>query len=278
MLKSIRKRIAELPSELQYRVQRANYIQSLSALSSDDRIIVDALQKEGVYVTSLSKLNLASTAQMLDAARVQLDRMKNLAEPRLSQQGKRLPSIFTVTDLPEFLIWGQEGRLLGVVENYIGLPAAFQGVHLRQDFASEDQTGTLLWHKDEEDRRILKIIVYLNDVDREVGPFEYIPKPLTALYRAEYWRIYAKNQQKRFLGIDDQEMEQIIPRSAWKACLGSAGTVVFVDTKSVFHHGTLRSVDRAALFFVYTAKHPKHPELCSQYHDLTFARPELLKK
>ncbi|MFM7371245.1 MAG: phytanoyl-CoA dioxygenase, partial [Sphaerospermopsis kisseleviana] len=26
-------------------------------------------------------------------------------------------------------------------------------------------------------------------------------------------------------------------------------------------------------FFVYTANPPKHPELCSQYHDDTFIKP-----
>jgi hypothetical protein len=42
------------------------------------------------------------------------------------------------------------------------------------------------------------------------------------------------------------------------------------------HHGTLRTKERSALFFVYTAAIPKRPEECEQYSDLTYQRPDRL--
>lgn len=67
-----------------------------------------------------------------------------------------------------------------------------------------------------------------------------------------------------------------MPETAGRSCPGSAGTVIFVDTQSVYHHGTLRTVERSALFFVYTAKNPKRPDLCMQYSD-TYARPAIVE-
>ncbi len=154
---------------------------------------------------------------------------------------------------------------MNIIESYIGLPITFHGVHLRKDFTSKNQFGTLLWHSDAEDRRIIKIFVYLHDVEEKHGPFQYIPRYLTSLFSWQYYRLYYKLWQSSYMGIDDQDVEKVIPKSAWKTCPGSAGTVVLVDTKNVLHHGTVRQQDRSTLFFCYTANPPERPDLCIQF-------------
>ncbi|MBW4475334.1 MAG: phytanoyl-CoA dioxygenase family protein [Tolypothrix brevis GSE-NOS-MK-07-07A] len=275
MLDTITNKIFELKSELGYRTALLNHAKNLPALESGDRSIVNALQKEGVYVTTLDELGLTSTPQLLNAAYSQLSSM---ATPSYNSTGELLPQIYTVTDLPEFSTWGQEQKLLNIAENYIGLPVAFQGVHLRKDLPNENQFGTLLWHKDSEDRRMVKIIIYLTDVEEKDGPFEYVPLSLTSLHSLNYYRIYHKLWKAGYVGINDDELKEIIPKSAWKSCPGPAGTVIFTDPKVALHHGTLRTEERSALFYVYTANPPKRPELCTQYWDDTFARPELSKE
>ncbi|MBA3923224.1 MAG: phytanoyl-CoA dioxygenase family protein [Nostocaceae cyanobacterium] len=244
-------------------------------LSHSDRAIVDTLKKEGACITSLDALGLTTTDEMLKTAGL---RLSNMATTSQAIAAKRPVQIHTVTDLAEFSVWGLEPRLQNIVESYIGLPITFHGVHLRKDFPYEKQQGTLLWHKDAEDRRIVKIIVYLSDVASDNGPFEYVPRNLTSLLRLSYWRITYKLWKSGYLGITNEEFNQIIPKSSWKSCPGTAGTVIFVDTRNAIHHGTLRNQERSALFFVYTAKDAKRPELCTQYWDETFARPELRQK
>lgn len=268
MINKIKSRIVELKSELAYRVALSNHAQNLPALDGADSAILDTLKQSGVCVTSLAALGLESTPQLLNESYNQLAAM-----PAPKTTGRKLPQIYTVTDLSAFSHWGNEQRLLNIVENYIGLPVAFQGVHLRKDFPNKNQFGTLLWHKDSEDRRIIKAIVYLSDVEPKHGPFEYVPKFLTNLYNINYYRIYHKLWQSGYLGISDDTLDRIIPKSAWKSCPGTAGTVILVDTKSVLHHGTLRSEERSALFFVYTGNPPRRPEDCMQYWDDTFPKP-----
>ncbi|MBV9386687.1 MAG: phytanoyl-CoA dioxygenase [Chroococcidiopsidaceae cyanobacterium CP_BM_ER_R8_30] len=274
MLNTIHNAISKVQAELAYRVALKKHAKNLPAIASQDRCIVDSLKSEGVAVTSLKDLGLSSTSQLLAATKDELINMTNDDRYINRHQLHNLPLIYTVTDIPSFSQWAQEERLIKIIENYIGLEVAFQGVHLRKDFNNTEQVGTQLWHKDAEDRRILKIFVYLNDVSEHHGPFEYIPKPITSSFLT-YWRIYYSLLRTGFLGINDEEMKRIVPKSAWKSCPGPVGTVILVDTRSVIHHGTLRQTERSALFFVYTAKYPKHPELCTQYSDQTFARPKL---
>ncbi|MCU0567965.1 MAG: phytanoyl-CoA dioxygenase family protein [Oculatellaceae cyanobacterium Prado106] len=269
MMNVIANKFAELPAEFAYRAERAKHLRNLPPLKAQEQQWLDALEQEGACITSLEELGFDSGDRLLTTAQKYLKQMDAIAAATANQ----LPQIFTVTDLPEFYNWGSEPRLLNLIEHYIGLPIAFHGVHLRKDFAGDKPTPTQNWHLDAEDRRILKAIVYLNDVTEQTGPFEYIPKSLTAPYQPAFWKIYWQNKQRGFLGVENEAIAKILPRSAWKLCPGKKGTVILVDTRQVFHHGTLRTEDRSALFFVYTAKHPQHPELCTQYHDHTFARP-----
>ncbi|MCC5645311.1 phytanoyl-CoA dioxygenase [Nostoc sp. CHAB 5824] len=272
MFSAIKRKIFTLASDVEYYVARWKHSRNLPALEESDRNILNALQKDGVCVTTLADLGLNSTSELLKAAYHQLSQMEN---PNNDHLDEKLPQISTVTGLPEFYAWGLEKRLVNIIENYIGLPIAFHGVHLRKDFPSRHQFGTLLWHSDAEDRRIIKIFIYLNDVEEKTGPFEYIPRSLTPLFSWKYFQLYYKLWKSGYMGIDDEEVKPVIPKSAWKSCPGPAGTVILVDTKNALHHGTVRAEERSALFFCYTANPPERPDLCTQYWDDTYPRAEL---
>lgn len=271
MLKEIAYKIWQLKTEFIYRLALKRHAKSLPALSPADRLIVDALKQEGVYMTSLEELRFASTPQLLDACKQVLF----CTDPERDPSAAKSPlQIYTLSELADFCLWSSEQRLLDIVENYIGLPIKCQGIQFRRESAHSRQFGAMLWHKDGDDRRSIKVIVYLSDVDREHGPFEYIPKSVTATDRLKL-RIDYQIFRTGFSGIKDENIEKFVSKSAWKSCVGPAGTVIFVDTQSVFHHGSLRTAERSALFFVYTARHPKRPDLCRQYSDDTYPRPNL---
>jgi hypothetical protein len=273
MLSKIKKIVSDLKSDAAYRTALLQHKQNLPSLEKCDSVIIDTLKREGVWTTTLQELDLTATSELLSASSNLLLKM---GLPSDSEPDQKWPDIYTVTDLPAFYNWGKQQKLLNIIENYIGLPVAYHGVHLRKDFPNKEQFGTLQWHGDSEDRSILKIIIYLSDVEEEHGPFEYVPLSITSSSRLNYYRIQYKlwrAQRSHNLGINNEILEQIIPRSAWKSCPGPAGTVIFVDTAAVFHHGTSRTQERSTQFFVYTADPPKRPELCTQYWDNTFPKP-----
>ncbi len=270
MLTVLQEKIGSLRSELDYRVARRQHAKKLPVIEAGDRLIVDSLKRDGIYITNLAELGLDSTSQLLSAAYSLLPSM-GTSNYSISRQNP--PEIYTVSDLPAFYNWGKEVRLLNIIQNYLSFPVAYHGVHLRKDFANEDQFATLLWHRDVEDRRVIKIIVYLSDVETKHGPFEYVPLSYTSIYQPNYYRI--RRQIHKSSGMNDEKLNQIVPKSAWKSCPGPAGTVILSDTRRLLHHGTLRTEERSTLFFAYTANPPKQPKLCTHFWDDSYPKPNV---
>ena len=72
--------------------------------------------------------------------------------------------------------WGLTDENLDLAEFYIGLPVRYLGVGVKRESADGVAAGVRQWHRDIEDRRMLKIIVYLSDVEDGCGPFEYVDR------------------------------------------------------------------------------------------------------
>jgi hypothetical protein len=273
MLHKIKAKTSALGYELDYRRALVKHSKNLPELAPSDRLILNSLKRDGIYITNIRDLGFTSTPTLLNAAHSLLPSMVN-TNP--SDSLRNPPKIYTVTDLPEFCDWGKETRLLNIIENYIGLPVAYHGVHLRKDFTSKDQFATLLWHRDIEDKRFIKIIVYLNDVEQQHGPFEYVPLSYTSVHNPNYYRIKSKINTSE--GINDEILNKIIPKSVWKSCPGSAGTVIIVDTRRLLHHGTIRTQERSTLFFAYSSTALRKPELCDHFWDNSHPKPELCRQ
>ncbi|MCF4968187.1 phytanoyl-CoA dioxygenase [Nostoc sp. CMAA1605] len=267
MLNAIKDKIEALNSEVDYRIRIWRYTAKLPTIEERDRRMVNALKHEGICIASLAELGFDSTTQLLNAAHTILPSM---GQGNYKDSDQNPPEIYTVTHIPDFYNWGSEPRLLKILENYVGLPIAYHGVQIRKDFVNTNQFSTMLWHRDSEDRHIIKLIIYLNDVEEKHGPFEYVPAHLTSINSLNFYRLYSKLYNS---GINDEELNKIVPKSAWRSCTGAAGTVIIADTQRLLHHGTVRTQERSTLFFAYTTNPAKRPGLCTQYWDDTFPKP-----
>ena len=78
---------------------------------------------------------------------------------------------------PEPYLFALSEPLLDLVEAYIGLPVGYFGVSVKREIANGVLEGTRNFHRDPEDENVLKIIIYLNDVDAGTGP---VPVPQRA--------------------------------------------------------------------------------------------------
>jgi hypothetical protein len=235
-------------SELAYQAALEKHRSNLPALSTPDLALLKTLQEEGAVITSLESLSIPSTGQMLQAAE------RLVPEIPKSISGDKNEYVVRATNQqimehPEIFMWGLQERLLNIIENYIGLPVAYHGVYFRRDIANEVEQTSRLWHLDKEDRKVLKVIVYLNDVMDDIGPFQYIPQSLTPTI--------ASSLNYNYGYIKDQTMQEYVSSSDCKSCTGLAGTVVIAGTASIFHRGKVPfSGDRLALFFDYSSRQP----------------------
>ena len=263
MLNSVFKKVSHIPSKLKreclkipvlqslskhsYHAAIQKYATSLPIIPPQDSAIVDSIKEKGVFVTSLEYLGIDSTHLMIDTAKKLLPQLKAIPSNRKSSIGWVM-SKDMMQDRAIFL-WGLEKKLLDIVENYIGLPAQYVGMHVRRQVANGRIEGVRQWHIDVEDYRRIKIIIYLNSVNEEEGPFEYLTKDLTSI---------ASKKLKYSDGfVSDKLMEAVVPKSNWTSCTGSAGTVIFADTCSIFHRAKPPTKsDRFSVTFGYTSRNP----------------------
>lgn len=235
-------------AELNYRAAQKKHCSYLPVISDYEQDLIDKLTTEGVAMTSLAGLSIPSTELMLQAGKTLMSKI-----PRSVSQDK---NEFVVHATPqqiiehrEIFIWGLQQRLINIIENYVGLPVAYHGAYFRRDIANKVQVKSRLWHIDPEDRKVLKVVIYLDDVDDNNGPFEYIPQSFTSklVSSLKYNHGY----------IQDKTMEKVISPSHFESCTGIAGTVILAATGGIFHRGKIPiSSDRYAVFFDYTSRKP----------------------
>jgi hypothetical protein len=220
-----------------------------------DHEIVDDLDKIGGTSLTLDQLGIDGS----DALLAEGDRLMDDLEKLPLRTGAK--SYFVTADpehiirYPAILRWGLDERLLAIASSYLGLPVAYRGVLARLDFPDGQVQETRLWHLDQEDAKIMKIIVYLGDVDLNGGPFEFIPKnchPPLDLAEGSKLRV-----------TDEAALERAVPPKHWRALTGERGTVAFADTCSVLHRGRLPTKGaRRTLFFAYNSQWPQRPTYC----------------
>lgn len=142
---------------------------------------------------------------------------------------------------PEPFLFALSEPLLDLAERYMGLPVRHFGVAVKREIANGVLEGTRHFHTDPEDENVLKIIVYLNDVDAGTGPFQCLNAPDSA-------------EVGRARGA---ELERIVPPSNWVTCLGPRLTANLCDTARCLHRASPPvTTDRYSITFSYLSERP----------------------
>ncbi|NJK33728.1 MAG: hypothetical protein HC919_01575 [Oscillatoriales cyanobacterium SM2_2_1] len=239
-----------------YKAQLTRHLPHLPQLDPLEADIVGQLQRTGVAFTSLDALDLPGTTEFWHGAQqVAAELAARAKQPAYVHCHTLTATGEDVIKVPHLFWWGASPRLLRIVEAYLGLPAAYDGLSFYYSQADDRVAGPRKWHRDKEDWRMLKIAVYLHSVDGDGGPFESVlPNPNQTLrsHSPRSYPTFHHQQVKALLGEDSD---------IWRTqCTGAAGTVIFADTATYFHRGRPpKHSPRAAIFYGYFSQRPKHP-------------------
>lgn len=213
-----------------------------------DLALLGALERDGAAVTSLQALGLPSVETILGALDAVAELLDDLAEEDESSTRSPLEPILHLT--PLLVRIALDERLLTLAHRHIGVPPRACGLGLREDRVAPVTSGLHRWHRDPEDRRMLKAIVYLHDVGLDGGPFEFVPVDVSA--RAAAALRYVSGY------LEDAIVEPHLPTTARRSCPGPAGTVIVADTCRVMHRARPpRSGPRRSLTFSFTSRRPR---------------------
>jgi ectoine hydroxylase-related dioxygenase (phytanoyl-CoA dioxygenase family) len=150
--------------------------------------------------------------------------------------------------------------ILRVVCSYFGMFARLVDIELWYNVATDgSDVFSQRWHRDNEDRQIVKIFLYLHDVDHTNGPFCYIPRTHNA---GLYKRIFPQTID-RSVYPPDGAVEKKFATIQKRVCVGKAGTLIFADTTG-FHRGGHPTAGGRLLFHAYYATNACLPVVTSE--------------
>ena len=118
-------------------------------------------------------------------------------------------------------------RLYNLIQSYFKCKIGLTSINLRKSFVNNLQDAeTNIYHKDENSFNLLKVFIYLNDVDKNAGPFMFVKKThkKTNLESFKNYRINDKVINSKFSSDD------II------SLTGKIGDVIIANTRG-FHKG-----------------------------------------
>jgi hypothetical protein len=198
-----------------------------------------------VRETGVAKTVIPLPDNVSSVAEAFVERLR--AAPREPKYDRITP--LEILSPPDVFLYGLDEALLDIAENFIGLPVSFAGCELKRERPEAPPVDVRMWHLDVEDHRMLKIIVYLSDVDEDCGPFTYLDVADTN---------HVKRELRYLSGfVDDSTMASIVPRARWRTALGPRLTASWVDTCNVFHKAAQPRVhDRYSMTFSYTSNEP----------------------
>ena len=230
-----------------YQQKLAKHQANLPSISQNHQKLIDTVDIQGVNMTNLDSLAIPKTEELVDKANWLIVNSPEFHKTDITVGIRG----HILRDFPEVLLWGLDHQLLDLAENYIGLPIYYLGAQVKRELANGKSSNVRKWHIDTEDYRMLKIIIYLNDVDEFGGPFQCLSKQETAFAR--------KSLGYKSGLIDDDLMASHVAPEKWITCTGSSHTATFIDTSNIFHRAKPPTkTERKSITFHYISQYPIH--------------------
>lgn len=126
-------------------------------------------------------------------------------------------------------------RMLDVANAYLRMWSKLEYVDVWYSVPQPDgaeRISSQLWHRDYNDKHLLKAFLHLVDVEEEMGPFQYVPGSQPGGQYADAWPWSPLGQNYP----SEEELEQRIPASEVRTFTGPAASLLFCNTAG-FHRG-----------------------------------------
>ncbi len=216
------------------------------------RIIKD-FQQYGVAVSHLDEL--FPNQHLLPDLQHYTEQLAKKAEVKSGKQFLRyLWDAVPTLDLKNpFLKIVLHQRLLDIMNSYLGVYSKFYFFTLNitdpmPQGAKPVQSQR--WHRDSEDKRIPKIFIYLNDVDKEAGPFMCV----RGSHYGGTWRRLFSQRPPHGSRAPYGKVEEIVPKEDITICTGRAGTIIFFDTSGLHKGGYATKKERLMFTGVFASE------------------------
>lgn len=237
-----------------------------TSLNDTQRLLLRDLRRDGIALTTVKELmREVSLFEQLETAVWTLERTTLSGDVHRAREGAETPGFKTyliellgpcpVLDPNDiFVRFALQQAVLNLVNGYFGMYTRLRAFNIWHNFASKkDPRNSQLWHRDPEDHYILKMFVYLTDVNEESGPLIYAPGT-HAQGSIKSAPESFKDSETTARRSNDAQMSAVVPKDRWITAVGPKGTVVFADTRGYHKGGFVREGNRIVYNAMFTSQ------------------------
>jgi len=147
---------------------------------------------------------------------------------------------------------GLSSPILGVVSSYMNLwpKLIYTDAWYSIPVDPGKRIGSQEWHRDPEDRQMVKVYLYFSEIDEDAGAMEYIVGTSNTLggrgVEIGEWKAAGAN-----LYPPTEVVEQTFSNVAHFQCTGPVGTLLFCDTTGLHRGGISRSRPRVVATWTF---------------------------
>ncbi|MEK7559869.1 MAG: hypothetical protein AAB522_01020 [Patescibacteria group bacterium] len=226
--------------------------------SSKELKIANCLKKEGFAVFDIYDLFEESAETIFTDLKKRVEILKNNPEILANKKGSKdffthLSGVPPLLDIesPEIKL-AYSAPLLNIASLYFGFVprlhnTGFILTHTIPEGAKPAHSQR--WHRDPEDKKILKVFVYLSDVDEGAGPLHYVSE---SNHKGKWRRVFPQEPPAGSYPPEGA-VEKKIPPKYIKRGVGKAGTIVFGDTSGLHKGGYATQKERLQLWIGYVS-------------------------
>jgi len=143
-------------------------------------------------------------------------------------------------------------RMLDVANSYLRMWSKLEYLDVWYSVpqpARGERISSQLWHRDYNDKHLLKAFLHLVDVDEQMGPFQYVPESQPGGRYADAWPWSPLGQNYP----SEQELEERIPASDVRTFTGPKGSLLFCNTAGFHRGGFSTSAPRVLATVTYSS-------------------------
>jgi hypothetical protein len=236
------------------------------ALDETQQHIVHSLRQEGIAVVRYEQLLDQPTFQELEAdvapfVRSAEEKVRTAGSaPRkkgefiirrfLNKEKGAAKPRFSLDNL--WLRIGASERVLDVVNSYRGEATMIHNMDnwFTVPYAGADtRIASQRWHRDPEEEHVVKLFLYLSDVDAGAGPFEYVSGSFAGGRYGNLWPWGVADRHP-----PEDELHGAVAPEHRLTLTGSPGTMVFCDTGGFHRGGFARTKPRILATWSYVSQ------------------------